>query len=551
MNHPHLPRWLVHYHKIGILSRNLNRSPRAVWFAPPRIETLAARSLVSCHPSPTRLARTRHIARNHSTRPICFSRIIPPIRAAPGGHIVARQQHRFLTKSFFGFVSSVPLWGTLLSGWAVAQTSSIPSHFGTWEISPMTPQQVAARATELENHWEEVYEGYFETNLSTVEITGQEIPKTLEKISQATDNQTALIYVAATPSHLQVLAFAPGRSPKGYIVPEAKRELVLETVKNLRAHITNRRQRRNQTYINAARKLHNWIISPLKGYFQGRENNISIDTLLFCMGSGLRSLPLSALHDGEQFLIEQYSLALIPAFNMIDTQPDADSSDSSDRTNVLAMGRSEFEDFTPLPAVPIELETVLTVDWRGKSFLNQGFTLNKLRSQLQNSVNIVHLATHARFETGELKDSFIQLWDTQLTPPELRQLPFAEFAINLLVLSACQTALGGGNAELGFAGLAVNSGVQTAVASIWQVSDAGTLALMGKFYQHLQDHSLKAEALRQAQLDLLNQAVRLENGSLRGVRGAVALPPELKNLPNENLSHPYYWASFVTIGAPW
>jgi CHAT domain-containing protein len=133
----------------------------------------------------------------------------------------------------------------------------------------------------------------------------------------------------------------------------------------------------------------------------------------------------------------------------------------------------------------------------------------------------------------------------------LRQLPFAEFAINLLVLSACQTALGAGNAELGFAGLAVNSGVQTALASIWQVSDAGTLALMGKFYQHLQDHSLKAEALRQAQLDLLNQAVRLENGSLRGVRGAVALPPELNNLPNENLSHPYYWAGFVTIGAPW
>ncbi len=471
---------------------------------------------------------------------------------------MARQQHRFLKKSLLGFASSLPLWGTLLSGWAVAQTSSIPSHFGTWEISPMPPQQVAERATELENNWEEAYEGYFETNLSTVEITGKEIPKTLEQISQATDNQTALIYVAATPSHLQVLAFAPGQAPKGYIVPEANRELVLETVQDLRANITNRRQQRDgaegtgpsdhRTYLSAARKLHNWIIGPLQGYFQGGENNISIDTLLFCMGSGLRSLPLSALHDGEQFLVEQYSLALIPAFNMIDTQPDADN---SDRTNILAMGRSEFEDFPPLPAVPIELETVLTGDWAGKSFLNQGFTFNKLRSQLQNSVDIVHLATHARFEAGELENSFIQLWDTQLTPSQLRQLPFAEFAINLLVLSACQTALGAGNAELGFAGLAVNSGVQTAVASIWQVSDTGTLGLMGKFYQHLQDHSLKAEALRQAQLDFLNQQVRLENGSLRGVRGTVNLPPELNNLPQENFAHPYYWAGFVTIGAPW
>jgi CHAT domain-containing protein len=133
----------------------------------------------------------------------------------------------------------------------------------------------------------------------------------------------------------------------------------------------------------------------------------------------------------------------------------------------------------------------------------------------------------------------------------MRQLRWNNPPVELLVLSACQTAIGDKNAELGFSGLAVQAGVKSAVASLWEVSDEGTLGLMVEFYRDLKTAPIKAEALRQAQIAMLKGQVRLEEGQLHNSRGSISLPPALAALENENLSHPYYWAAFIVVGSPW
>ncbi|NET58419.1 MAG: CHAT domain-containing protein, partial [Symploca sp. SIO2E6] len=123
--------------------------------------------------------------------------------------------------------------------------------------------------------------------------------------------------------------------------------------------------------------------------------------------------------------------------------------------------------------------------------------------------------------------------------------------VSLLVLSACRTAVGNDEAELGFAGLAVQAGVSTAMGSLWYVSDEGTLGLMTKFYEELKQIPVKAEALRQTQLAMLKGEVRIEDGQLIVDNERIPLPPELAQLPDKDFSHPYYWSAFTLIGNPW
>jgi CHAT domain-containing protein len=117
------------------------------------------------------------------------------------------------------------------------------------------------------------------------------------------------------------------------------------------------------------------------------------------------------------------------------------------------------------------------------------------------------------------------------------------------VLSACKTAVGDESAELGFAGLALGTGVKSALASLWNVSDEGTLGLMSEFYRQLEKHQMKAQALRKTQLAMLTKQLRLENGRIILSDGStVPLPPELSNQEDLDLSHPYFWSAFTLIG---
>ena len=371
--------------------------------------------------------------------------------------------------------------------------------------------------------------------------TMQEMLRTLQ--NEPPSRQAAIIYVVSRTEQLELVLLPPEGQPRRYSVPEANRTALFAAVRDFRRHLTHPRRRWTDSYQASAQQLHDWIVAPLEADLE----DLGIDTLLFSMDEGLRSLPVAALYDGQQFLVEKYSLSLIPSFALTNTdyQPLSNA-------RVLAMGASQFKNLSPLPAVPIELEAISSKLWQGESFLNESFTENNLLSQRQaDGFEILHLATHAEFQSGSAENSYIQLWDDRLQLDELPGLNFQDPPVNLLVLSACQTALGDREAELGFGGLALQSGAQTVLASLWSVSDKGTLGLMSAFYSSLDEASIKAEALQQAQIAMLRGEVRSERGQLVFPGGTIVLPPQLDVLEDLDLTHPYFWSGFTAIGSPW
>lgn len=404
--------------------------------------------------------------------------------------------------------------------------------------------------TEIETVKSDEFTRYLGASFSIQPATPANIRQTLTKIYQETGNHSALLYIVASPQQVELVLITSEGSPIRKTVMDVDRNELLKMVTDFRGELTNPRGRTRQTYKVMAQQLYQWLIAPIEPDLQAAN----IETVLFSMDSGLRGLPVAALYDGQQFFVEKYSFSFIPSISLTDTryQSLADA-------NVLAMGASEFtNNQSPLPAVPMEL-SLITETWPGNSFLNQEFTLNNLRSKRQEqAAQIVHLATHGEFKPGAPSNSYIQLWDSQLHLDQLRELQWYQSpAVELLVLSACRTAVGDESTELGFGGLAVQAGVKSALASLWYVSDEGTLALMTEFYNQLKDSTIKAEALQQAQLALLRGDIRLESGELRGIsgimatRGGVQLPPQLAGIEDTSLSHPYYWSGFMMIGSPW
>ncbi|MEL7035831.1 MAG: CHAT domain-containing protein [Cyanobacteria bacterium J06592_8] len=391
------------------------------------------------------------------------------------------------------------------------------------------------------------YSHYFGDDFARNAITTESVQEALKEVESQTGTRSAIIYITLLSDQVDLVIFTAQDQPIRKTVSNLSRSQVLKLAQTFRSYITNPRYRNSQKYLESAQQLYQWFIEPLEAELKAQ----SIDTLLFSMDSGLRSLPIAALHDGEKFLVEQYSLSLIPSVTLTDMRYR-----SLEDTQVLAMGASQFNELNPLPAVPIELTTITQQLWQGNAFLEQQFTReNLINERQQYPYPIIHLATHGEFRAGDASQSYIQLWgDEQLKLNELRKLGWHEPAVELLVLSACRTALGDEQAELGFAGLAVQAGVKSALASLWYVSDEGTLGLMTEFYTHLSQTKIKSEALRQAQLAMIQGNVVIEAGELRGSlsRGAtLKLPKGLIEAENMNLSHPYYWAGFTMIGSPW
>jgi filamentous hemagglutinin family protein len=423
---------------------------------------------------------------------------------------------------------------------------------------------------------EQLYSREFRQHLGLQEtpiLTLSQIQSRLAELAAQTGRVPALVYLFSRPEQLDIILVTASDAPVYRSVSAADRTALFQVAADLKRQITDRTKLRTTSYLPDAQQLHSWTMAPIQPDLQGAE----IDTLLFSVDAGLRSTPLAVLQDGQQFLIEQYSLSLIPSFSLVDTRYS-----SIAKAQVLAMGASEFTDFPPLPAVPVELAAIagrpslvspdlpqtssnsnesaasvglalpLNGLWQGQSFLNQAFTLENLsRQRQQQPYEIIHLATHAEFRPGAPSNSFIQLWDTRLQLDQLRQLGWRNPTVELVVLSACRTALGDIEAELGFAGFAVQTGAKSALASLWSVSDEGTLALMQEFYRQLSTTPIKAEALQQAQLALLRGDVRIVNGQIQSANGSLPLPAELAESNNVNLTHPYFWSGFTLIGSPW
>ena len=420
-----------------------------------------------------------------------------------------------------------------------------------------TSEDIASNLEQLEINFTNEFKNSesLDLGIQVEQLSPQQIQANLREIEKIEELNLKMALVYA---NFKALKDSPLKSPtdqltlklvtsSGEIIEQtiegATRERVINTAKRLRRHVTYGSLPR-PPYQKQAQQLYQWLIAPIEEHLEERGiNNIS-----FLMDSGLRLLPIASLHDGEKFIIEKYSIALMPSFSLTYKKYKGVNTQT---TQVLAMGASEFSDKDPLPAVETELDFI-TNQWQGKSFINEKFTLDQFQeARSSQPFGIVHLATHADFQQNQSNQSYIQFWDSKLELKELDALKLDKPIVELIVLSACRTAVGDEEAELGFAGLAVKAGVKSALASLWYVSDASTLSLMASFYQKLTESPAKAEALRQAQLDMLQGKAKLEEGHLLIAGERIPLPPELAELEEIDWSHPYYWSAFTLIGNPW
>jgi filamentous hemagglutinin family protein len=408
----------------------------------------------------------------------------------------------------------------------------------------------------LEEAFSLEFEDYLKLERSRI-LNLQEAENILAKIQQTTGIKSGLIYVFfkegfansilkveesnSEKDELEIFMITASGETVRHSLKGVTRERVIAVTQELQRYVLN--PRRPVAFLPAAYQLYQWIVAPLAQELEARK----INNLVFLLDGGLRSFPLAVLHDGERFLLEKYSISLMPSISLTDT-----NYESLKGGMVLAMGASEFREQNLLPTVPIELSLISQQLWQGQTFLNENFTLeNFKKAHASGKFNIVHLATHANFEGAPLSNSYLQFWQEKLTLNDLKQLNLNQPPIDLLVLSACRTALGDLEAELGFAGTAVLAKVNTAIGSLWEVSDEGTFSLMTSFYSNLKNATIKAEALREAQLNLLRGKVYLEGGKLLTPQGNFPLPSELLKLGNKKLNHPYYWSGFTVIGSPW
>ncbi|MBT9313483.1 CHAT domain-containing tetratricopeptide repeat protein [Leptothoe kymatousa] len=297
-----------------------------------------------------------------------------------------------------------------------------------------------------------------------------------------------------------------------------------------------------------SRILYDWLIQPLAAEL----SNNQIKHLIFAHDRYTRYIPMAALHDGEQYLIEQYAVSSILAATETDLDPPPGD------PSVLGLGLSDpAPPFRALENVPIELDNIVKENSRdrngfyaGKVFLNQAFNQDLMRSEVYQH-QILHIATHAKFEPGSPDRSFIVLGNGEpLAIPEIDTLLQADLEnVHLVVLSACETAYGErGSDGREIAGISSyflkGNRAQAVMASLWAVNDQSTSLLMQRFYEFLATGTLtKAEALQQAQLSLLySQDVPTRLGAMRsGIASDWAERPA-------GAAHPYHWAPFILIG---
>ncbi len=336
------------------------------------------------------------------------------------------------------------------------------------------------------------------------------------------DTQAAVFYSIVLRDRLAVILSLPNQPLEYYATNQAlTREqggqiIVEQIVDNLFATLTPYIAsidplKPNQT-------LYDWLIRPA----EAKLTKNGIKTLVFVLDGALRGIPVAALHDGQQYLIEKYNLALTPGLQLFSSQTVA-----STNLNVLVGGLTESrQGFAALPGVKQEVKEIAN-SVSAEVLLDANFTRDRLENQVQTqNFPIVHLATHGQF-SSQADQTFLITWDKKINVKNLDQLlkerdKITQNPIELLILSACQTATGDKRAALGLAGVAVRSGARSTLATLWSIQDQSTADFMTEFYQAInQPNVSKVQALRQAQLSLLHS-------------------PQYQN--------PYYWAPFVLVG---
>jgi len=340
------------------------------------------------------------------------------------------------------------------------------------------------------------------------------------------DQQAAIVYPIILNDRLEIILSPPKLSQSSsspallrhYTVPISQTQIE-RTAKQLLQVL--KQENANRQVLPIAQELYNGLIRPFEADLAANAN---VKTLVFVLDGILRNVPVAVLHDGTQYLVEKYAVALTPGLTLLSSQVLQRQAPSA-----LLAGISQSRDgFPALENVDIELQKIQQ-QVRGQELLNQKFTEENLKAAIGNApYPIVHLATHGNF-SSRLEETFLLTWDKRLNINQLNQLLQSSDLsrrrpIELLVLSACETARGDDRATLGLAGIAVRAGARSTIASLWKVNDAATSQLMVNLYQRLANRSqTKAESLRQAQISMLTGT-------------------------NPRYQQPYFWSAFVLVG---
>ncbi|AUB43196.1 Tetratricopeptide (plasmid) [Nostoc flagelliforme CCNUN1] len=353
-----------------------------------------------------------------------------------------------------------------------------------------------------------------------------------KRVDDLEREDTAIFSSIILEDRTAIVVSLPNQEKKQKVKPNAERRLKklawIKDSKEFRKEIKNFRLEIQKFYdptdafLTSAQNLYNRIIRP----FADDLDQAKIKTIVFIQDGFLRSVPMAALHDGQEFLVQKYAIATTPGLHLTFPKPQ-----NFQDLWMLALGLTEAvtvdgEKFKALENVADEVNQATKLFPGSKKLFNKQFTDEGLKQELkQANYPIIHIATHGQFGTIP-EDSFLvtgnnkKITITQLES-DIRRFSGGSEPMELLVLTACQTGVGDDRATLGMAGITVQAGVRSALASLWYVDDDFTKELVVKFYENLRSQMSKAEALKEAQKALINQNKKI---------------------------HPAQWAPFILIG---
>ncbi len=335
----------------------------------------------------------------------------------------------------------------------------------------------------------------------------------LSKITQldVLAKSAVVIYPILLPDRIELLVSLP-TGLKRVLVPVGAETLTRE-VRQFRRRLEKRTTRE---YLPHAQKLYDWLIRPLESDLA----SFPIATLVFVPDGALRTIPMAALHDGKQFLVAKYAVGITPSLNLTDPRPI-----KREDMKVLAVGVTEaVQGFPALPNVSAELQALHTL-LGSETLVDKEFVAANLEKKLKDEqFTIVHVASHGEFG-NEVDKTFLLTFDDKLSLDRLNQMVgvfrFRDDPLELLTLSACETAAGDDRAALGLAGIAIKAGARSALATLWNINDEASVDLVVDFYRGLKDPSIsRAVALQRAQI---------------------------KMLENPRYEHPGFWSPFLLI----
>ena len=276
-----------------------------------------------------------------------------------------------------------------------------------------------------------------------------------------------------------------------------------------------------KSFLPFAQALYDAVISP-------GEALIGKDQRLIVVANGtLNNLPIGMLHDGEKYLLEKYQVSTSLGAHAV--LPDNGDTHKPKTIFAGVAGNSPAAEALSLPMLPeVEQEKNFIVDSLGRnrtsSLMDKAFTIEQLKQKLPN-YSVLHIATHGKF-SSDPSETYLLAWKEQLGVTQLDQIirqgsTQQSKGLELLFLSACESAKGDGRSQLGLAGLATQAGARNAIASLWLVESQSTSVLAREFYRHLSGGLSHAEALQKAQIKLKN---------------------------SDEYNHPYHWAPFILLG---